>query len=313
MWLQGLHVCTVCLPSAPVASALSARYSHRSVVMMGGLIGSVGVMIGSFVHGLIELYLLLGFVAGKCVMQTHMNTEQITVILSFITGFGYALTWTPTVTMLGLYFERRRPVANSLASAGECIFTFVLTPLFQLLIDRYSWRGAMLILGGLQLNLCVCGMLLRPLKATRDAKVVERLLEKEDLQGQMDACIKNEPKDPDVKTESTVQISTSKAKRAALKASILRYVDYTLITNAPFMVYSMFGVFAALGFFAPGLFLVPYARSKGIEEYQSAALMSISAVLDVFGRVFFGWVANMRLVKMVSSMKCMFTAVVLKN
>lgn len=91
-------------------------------------------------------------------------------------------------------------------------------------------------------------------------------------------------------------------RKSELRIRILHYVDYTLITNARFMVYSMFGVFAALGFFAPALFLVPYARSKGIEEYQAAALMSISAVLDLFGRVFFGWVANLRLVATVSSL-----------
>ena len=59
-------------------------------------------------------------------------------------------------------------MANALACARECILTFILTPLFQLLIDSYSWRGALLILGGIQFNLCVCGMLLKPLKATRD-------------------------------------------------------------------------------------------------------------------------------------------------
>lgn len=224
--------------------------------------------------------------------------------------------------MLGLYFEKRRPVANALASAGECILTFVLTPLFQLLIDSYSWRGALLILGGLQLNLCVCGMLLRPLKATRDVtcdKAEEEglcleLLLKDDSKESKPTHLEakelgiSEASDQgtvkayrDEITNSTmnVQDSNDRTKRAGHRTKILQYVDYTLITNARFMVYSMFGLFAALGFFAPALFLVPYARSKGIEEYQAAALMSISAVLDLFGRVFFGWVANLRLVQTV--------------
>lgn len=215
-------------------------------------------------------------------------------------------------------------MANALASAGECILTFIFTPLFQLFIDSYSWRGALLILGGLQLNLCVCGMLLRPLKATRDVTCEVKseeeglsleLLPKDDLeqskpsgqeaeeqrisersdQGTTEACLEVP------NSTMKVQDSNIRTKRAELRTKILRYVDYTLITNARFMVYSMFGVFAALGFFAPALFLVPYARSKGIEEYQAAALMSISAVLDLFGRVFFGWVANLRLVETVSS------------
>uniref|UniRef100_A0A3Q3VRJ3 Major facilitator superfamily (MFS) profile domain-containing protein n=1 Tax=Mola mola TaxID=94237 RepID=A0A3Q3VRJ3_MOLML len=220
-WITSIAVATIHVV-APAASALSARYSHRSVVIVGGLMCSFGVMVGAFARNLTELYLTVGF----------------------LNGFGYALTWTPTVTMLGLYFESRRPLANALASAGECILTFVLTPLFQLLIDSYSWRGALLILGGLQLHLCVCGLLLRPLKGS--------------CQGEIEAC-----------------------PNAELRTKILRYVDYTLITNARFMVYSMFGVFAALGFFAPALFLVPYARSKGIEEYQqlTATVILLATVL----------------------------------
>uniref|UniRef100_A0A3Q3M597 Si:dkey-246g23.4 n=1 Tax=Labrus bergylta TaxID=56723 RepID=A0A3Q3M597_9LABR len=220
-WITSIAVATIHI-MAPVASALSTDYSYRSVVIMGGLISSLGVMFGSFSRNVIELYLTVGF----------------------LNGLGYALTWTPTVTMLGLYFEKRRPFANALASAGECILTFLLTPMFQLLIDSYSWRGALLILGALQLNLCVCGVLLRPIK---------------DNEGPLG----------------------SRISRAELRTKILRYVDYTLITNPQFMVYSMFGLFAALGFFAPALFLVPYARSKGIEEYRqlTATVILLGTVL----------------------------------
>ncbi|KAF3689095.1 Monocarboxylate transporter 12 [Channa argus] len=304
-WITSIAVATIHIV-APVASALSARYSHRSVVILGGLICSIGVIIGSFAHNLIGLYFTVGF----------------------LNGFGYALTWTPTVTMLGLYFEKRRPVANALASAGECILTFLLTPLIQLLIDSFSWRGALLIVGGLQLNLCVCGMLLRPLKGTRhkshasDVKAEEEGMNLESLtkddseqskhcleevgqrlpEGSDQRKVKKGYSLEELDEKPTTIDSKRRAKRTELRTKILQYVDYTLITNARFMVYSMFGVFAALGFFAPALFLVPYARSKGIEEYQAAALMSISAVFDLFGRVFFGWVANLRLVKTVQQL-----------
>lgn len=203
-------------------------------------------------------------------------------------GFGYALTWTPTVTMLGWYFEKRRPVANALASTGECLLTFVLTPSFQFMVDQYSWRGAMLILGALQLNLCLCGALLRPLNRIPSKELLEEKDHELELLSQSHTD----------SNRSSKNGSDSK-KSNPLKVKIISYVDYTLIANARFMVYSMFGVFAALGFFAPSLFLVPYARSQGVEEYQAASLMSISAVLDLFGRVLFGWVANLRLVKTV--------------
>lgn len=292
---------------------------------------SLGVMFGAFSRNLTELYLTVGFLNGRCLdKHTHNMEHLLKNVKAFVMfaglsslGFGYALTWTPTVTMLSLYFDKRRPVANALASAGECILTFVLTPLFQLLIDSYSWRGALLILGGLQLHLCVCGMLLRPLKALK-SDTCEVQAEEEGLFWELPSNDNSEfsksnhleaeelriPERPsqrkiNVQLEDPKEIPNStktlKASRRmrTVRTKILRYVDYTLITNPQFMIYAMFGVFAALGFFAPALFLVPYARSKGIEEYQAAALMSISAALDLFGRVLFGWLANYRLVKTV--------------
>lgn len=225
--------------------------------------------------------------------------------------------------MLGMYFDKRRPVANALASAGECILTFILTPTFQLLIDSFSWRGALLIMGGLQLNLCVCGMLLRPLSNTPKSTCVNEAKADEDglsrkmlLKDILDEVKSSIQEEKELNTEEANQETSKKCFEDAeggpslaedsaslrerdLRTKVQQYVDYTLITNPRFMIYSMFGVFAALGFFAPSLFLVPYARSKGIEEYQAAALMSISAVLDLIGRVVFGWVANLRLVETV--------------
>ncbi|KAJ0029632.1 hypothetical protein NQD34_004629 [Periophthalmus magnuspinnatus] len=259
-WITSIAVATVHV-AAPLASALSARFGHRSIVMIGGLVCSAGVISGSFARNLLELYLTVGF----------------------LNGLGYALVWTPTVTMVGLYFDRKRPVANALSSAGECILTFIFTPLSQWLIDSYSWRGAMLILGGLQLNLCVYGAMLRPLKSRQDYSYPK------DVKA-------NEEGEKMLQSQSQ---SLHKVEKKTLKSKIVPYVDFTLIANAEFMVYSMFGVFAALGLFAPPLFLVPYARSRGVEDYQSAALMSISSALDLVGRVAFGWVANMRIIKMV--------------
>uniref|UniRef100_A0AAY4DWA5 Monocarboxylate transporter 13 n=1 Tax=Denticeps clupeoides TaxID=299321 RepID=A0AAY4DWA5_9TELE len=266
-WITSIAVATIHF-GAPFGSALSAYFSPRSVVMFGGLLSAVGMVAGAYAQSLPQLYFCVGF----------------------LSGFGYALTWTPTVTTLGWYFNRRRPLANALSSTGECIITFLFTPLFQLFVDQYSWRSGLLLLGGLQLHLCVCGALLRPLTQTKET----RLGEEEGLE--------LEPEDhaettPDSKFKPVS--ATSERTCFDFKRRVQRYVDYSLIGSAHFMVYSMFGLFAALGFFAPALFLVPYARSLGIEEYRSAALLSISAALDLTGRLVFGWVANMRLIKMV--------------
>ena len=51
--------------------------------------------------------------------------------------------------------------------AGSGIGTFVFAPLTQLLIDLYTWRGAVLIIGALMFNVIACGLLFRPLGDSR--------------------------------------------------------------------------------------------------------------------------------------------------
>lgn len=80
-------------------------------------------------------------------------------------GLGLALNFQPSLIMLNRYFNKRRPMANGLAAAGSPVFLCALSPLGQLLQDRYGWRGGFLILGGLLLNCCVCAALMRPLRA----------------------------------------------------------------------------------------------------------------------------------------------------
>lgn len=79
------------------------------------------------------------------------------------TGFGFALSFTPAVAIVGTYFTERKALAYGIAMSGRGIGMFILPPLVQHLINLYSWSGSLLILGGLVSNLCVCGSLMRPL------------------------------------------------------------------------------------------------------------------------------------------------------
>lgn len=65
--------------------------------------------------------------------------------------------------MIGCYFRKRTALAYGIGLSGSGIGTFVLAPVVQLLIDLYSWRGALLVLSAFIANLCVCGALLRPI------------------------------------------------------------------------------------------------------------------------------------------------------
>ena len=94
-------------------------------------------------------------------------------------GLGWAFVFTPMMATVMRSFTRRRSLALSLGSAGSGIGCFVSTPLFQLLADTYTWRGSLFILGGLSLNLVVCGALIPPQggsKAVAQVGQVARLI-----------------------------------------------------------------------------------------------------------------------------------------
>ncbi|XP_041867127.1 monocarboxylate transporter 12-like isoform X2 [Melanotaenia boesemani] len=119
---------------------------------MGGLLSSAGLVLSSFASSLEFLYISLGI----------------------ITGLGFALSYTPSIAMVGRYFVERKALAYGIALSGSGIGTFLLAPAVQVLIEYYSWRGALLILGGFVSNLCVCGALMKPLEPNEDERTLEK-------------------------------------------------------------------------------------------------------------------------------------------
>ena len=78
-------------------------------------------------------------------------------------GLGLAFNLNPALTIIGKYFYKKRPLASGLAMAGSPVFLSAMAPLNQALFATFGWRGSFLILGGLLLNCCVAGALMRPI------------------------------------------------------------------------------------------------------------------------------------------------------
>lgn len=165
--------------------------------------------------------------------------------------------------MVSHYFKRWRPIAFSISSSGECVFAVAFSPFFQWLIETYSWQGALLIIGGLQLNLLVCGALMKPLKPKAFSQTSSLMVGYEEL--------------------------SKTSKKAPFQCSMIQRLELLL--------YIAFAIFAASGFFIPPLFLVPYANHMGIEQYWAAFLLSILSLADLVGRLACGWLANLRVLR----------------
>lgn len=164
-----------------------------------------------------------------------------------------------SITVVGLYFVRRRPLANALASIGISVGVTLWPLLAGYLLETLGWRGAFLIVGGIFLHCCVCGAMLRPVATN----------------------VVPEPKeDPLLPPEKP-----ARSCLATCVASIRYHLAFDILRhNLGFCVYVVSVTWMILGFPLPHIFLVPYAMHHGVDESWAAMLMSIIGFCNIFLR-----------------------------
>uniref|UniRef100_A0A3B1IM79 Major facilitator superfamily (MFS) profile domain-containing protein n=1 Tax=Astyanax mexicanus TaxID=7994 RepID=A0A3B1IM79_ASTMX len=227
-WVSSIML-AVMYAGGPISSILVNRYGCRPVVITGGIMCGVSMVAASFSTSITHLYICVGIVGG----------------------LGLSFNLQPSLTIIGRYFQSRRPIANGLAMAGSPVFLCTLAPLNQFLFDRFGWRGGFFILGGMLLNCCVAGSLMRPL---------------------------------------------SIGKRGCIH-SISCCTNLSLFQHRGFIIYLIGNMVMFFGFFSPMIFLAPYAKYRGVDEYSAASLLSALALVDMFARPGTGMLANTRWIR----------------
>lgn len=76
-------------------------------------------------------------------------------------------------------------------------------------------------------------------------------------------------------------------KPSAKKSKLL---DFSVLRECSFIFYSLFGLFATLGFFAPQLYIIELSVSRGVERDRATYMLSTMAVAEILGRFSIGWV-----------------------
>ncbi|XP_066267517.1 monocarboxylate transporter 12-like, partial [Branchiostoma lanceolatum] len=159
-----------------IAGALSNLTSCRTVIIAGGVIPAVGLVVSFFAQMMIHQFFSVGIL-----------TDLLFVIFS--SKFGFSLMYSPSLAMIGRYFDRRHATANGIGVCGTGIGIFVFPLLYRFLIDEFGWRGALLVAAGIPLHGCVCGALMRPIHLKEDRKE-----EKSNIQPRGICSTKTEPK-----------------------------------------------------------------------------------------------------------------------
>uniref|UniRef100_A0AAZ3NVL1 Solute carrier family 16 member 6 n=1 Tax=Oncorhynchus tshawytscha TaxID=74940 RepID=A0AAZ3NVL1_ONCTS len=257
--------------TAPLSSVLSNRFGYRPVVMLG-------------------MYVTIGIVSG----------------------LGYCLTFLPTITILSQYFSRRRSLVTALASSGESFAMFVFAPAFMALKEIIGWRHCLVVIGLMQASVIGCGALLRPIIIRPDQEVSGEVSNKEKLSVKLQTVYELENEDTQTNVSSGESEDSGDSGAAlgtplnqleagekeqgevgpVVQPSRPKLLDFSVLKDGAFICYSLFGLFATLGFFAPSLYIIELSKSRGVHPEKSAYMLSVMAVSEVCGRLSIGVILN---------------------
>lgn len=162
---------------------------------------------------------------------------------------------------------------------GSPVLLFTLAPLNQFLFDSFGWRGSFLILGSIVLHCCVAGSLMRPVNRNAPQKP------------------KAEPPDCNTAAAEEALVKSSAHKEGRKQGCVDKFVDVSLFRHRGFLIYLVGNVVMFFGFFAPVVFLAPYAKHLGTDEYSAAFLLSIFALVDMFVRPATGLLGNTKWIR----------------
>ncbi|XP_021270218.1 monocarboxylate transporter 6 [Numida meleagris] len=254
-WFPSIMV-AVLHAGGPLCSILVKRFGCRFAVMVGGLLSSVGMVSSSFCKSLSQLYLTAGL----------------------ITGLGSCFSFQAGVTALGYYFVRWRTLANAMASTGVSIGLTLWPLLSQYLLDEMGWRNTFLIFGGILLNCCVCGAVMRPVKFAVGSLLQFPSPGEEPGRRAEESQLSNGASSPHLKLQE-------QTRKFACFRVLQKYLAFDIFCqNKGYQIYTIGVTWMMMGFVLPHVYLVPYAIQNGVEERRAALLISIIGFINIFIR-----------------------------
>ncbi|XP_022094774.1 monocarboxylate transporter 13-like [Acanthaster planci] len=225
-------------PFCLIMGILAPRLGIRRLTMIGGTLAGLSTILGSFATEMWQLY-LCGISSG--------------IAMSMILPSGNI--------MITKYFKKRYALANGLNLLGVNVGQMVFPPLIRLLIANYGWKGAMFILGAIQMNLVVASALFRPLKAKHTSDLRRQTsLEMEDIRSGG---------------------GTRSEGQNFLFLKVLTRVPFTLSLALLFLYSMAWTIYLS--------HLPSRAKEAGWSEDQGAMLLTIFAIIAILTRTTHGW------------------------
>lgn len=243
--------------------------------MVGGLLSGLGLVVSSLARTVTDIYITSTITGEEVHTHTHTHTSTPPPTWRLIrpsvlssAGLGFCLSYQPSVTVMGHYFVRRRVFANALASTGTAVGVTCLPLIANALLSHFGWRGSLLILGGVLLNCCVFGAVMRPIASGPNKS--------------RQSQVSDMPNKLSLQQETTGLTHRVKTVFCGFGASLHRHMAFDLLVSNPhYRAFSVGVSWMSLGLVVPVVYLVPYATHHNVPLDHAAFLLSILGLVNI--------------------------------
>ncbi|XP_072048425.1 monocarboxylate transporter 12-like [Amphiura filiformis] len=257
--LVGSVYTTIVWTSSIIASALSHRFSFRTITITGGTIASTALLLTAvFAHSI----------------------QHIVCAFAF-TGFGLGIALLAVQGVIVFNFDKQIGIANGLTNAGVGIGLFAIPPLVQLLIENFGWRGGTLILSAIYANISACGSILKPTESEIQMRKRHKHHKDSSKTDKTDLGYVEDSKGQNTKRSTR---TFSKFKKS---------FDFSLFsTNPNFIGLFVCGLFTGIGYTSVIIYIAPKAVDEGMSKLNASYIMSIIGICQVLGRILAGVIVD---------------------
>ncbi|XP_045866408.1 monocarboxylate transporter 5 isoform X2 [Meles meles] len=285
----------------------------------GPLVAIISEITGEKTASILGVFLVSG---GYLISSLATNVPFLCVTMGLLPGLGSALLYQTAAVVTIKYFKKRLALSTAIARSGMGL-TFLMAPFTKILIDLYDWTGALILLGGITLNLVPSSMLLRSIHIksennsdiknkgnslsasnpgavgatetlscdeTQEATITESAMQKTGQHGtnltvSQNKEFNNEPNGDNYEKEAT----SCSCKQ--------KFCDISLLKNPFFYIFTWSFLFSQLAYFVPTFHLVARARTLGIDIMDASFLVSVAGITETVSQIISGWVADQNWIK----------------
>ncbi|XP_038066377.1 monocarboxylate transporter 12-like [Patiria miniata] len=219
---------------------LDERFSCRRLLIVTSAVESIGLLLFPLARSTIHMALALAVLVGPNV--------GIIIVLNRV--------------VLGRHFRERFTLACGIGHVGQAVALLVFAPMTQLFLDTYGWRGAALLLAGINMHQIASAAVVRVTKAH-----YEPLTDFSDSH----------------QDDTDKEGCRSRGKKSCLH--LVKAVDLGILLEFKFWIVFMCRFGVAFTFISWLVYYVPHLEVKGFSPQVAAALCSAAAVGYFLGSI----------------------------